>query len=66
MALQLEMESFINMVRRVFLNEGGTGYTSGRITIPKAYIELLGITKEDDKVEVIFKDGKIIIEKVNK
>lgn len=51
------------MKKTVTFNKGGNGYTSGRIIIPKTYLDLIGVTEENREVEITYKDGKIIIEK---
>lgn len=52
------------MKKKVLFNKGGSGSLMGRVTIPKEFLEILGITKENNKVNITIKDGKIIIEKI--
>ncbi|HBJ2613313.1 TPA: AbrB/MazE/SpoVT family DNA-binding domain-containing protein [Clostridium botulinum] len=50
----------------ITFNKSGSGSKSGRLTIPVAFLELLGITEDDRNVNITFEDGKLIIEKVVK
>ena len=54
------------MIKKITFNKGGTGAKSGRIILPASYLEIMGITEDEPKVEVSYQDGKIIIEKANK
>jgi len=56
------------MIKEITFNKGGKGYKSGRIIIPKPYLELMDITEEENKVSInLIEDEegnkKIIIEK---
>lgn len=53
------------MKGKVTFNKSGSGSTSCRLTIPAAFVEIMGITKDEREVEISFKDGKLIIEKVD-
>lgn len=53
------------MKGKVTFNKSGSGSINGKITIPKALIELMKFTKDDREVEITFEDGKLIIKKVN-
>ncbi|GEM_PF-425710 len=50
---------------KVTFNKSGTGSKSGRLTIPVALLEILGITEDDREVDIKLEDGKIIIEKLS-
>lgn len=41
----------------------GKGYKSGKVGIPKSWLEALGVTEENPNIKKTFQDGKIIIEK---
>lgn len=51
------------MIKKITFNKGGAGAKSGRIILPAAYLEIMNITEDEPKVNIIFQDGKIIIEK---
>jgi len=51
------------MKGKITFNSSGSGSKSARLTIPVALIELMNITEDERNVEIIFKDGKLIIEK---
>lgn len=51
------------MKAKITFNKSGSGSISGRLTIPKALLEIMEITEENRDVVITFKDGKIIIEK---
>jgi hypothetical protein len=57
--LTLKKEGTINF------NKSGSGSVSGRLTIPKDFLQLLEITAQDRNVIIRFEDGKLIIEKDN-
>lgn len=50
----------------ISFNKSGSGSYTPRISLPATWINEMGIDKENRKVSVTFKDGKIIIEKVKK
>ena len=52
------------MEKKVLFNKGGSGGLTGRVTIPKDFLEALGITKENNKVNVTLRGKKVIIEKI--
>jgi antitoxin component of MazEF toxin-antitoxin module len=52
------------MKGKVTFNKSGSGSTSCRLTIPVAFVELLELTEDEREVEISFKDGKLIVEKV--
>lgn len=54
------------MKSKVTFNKSGSGSFSGRVTIPVAYLEMAGISRDDREVEISFKEGKITIEKIEK
>ena len=47
----------------ISFNKSGSGSYTPRISLPATWINEMGIDKENRKVSVTFKDGKIIIEK---
>ena len=50
----------------MFNKSGGNASTnsySTKISLPKIWIDEMGITKEDREVKMSFVDGKIVIEK---
>lgn len=51
-------------IKKISFQQGGTGYTSGRLILPTTWLNELEITKENPNVKVSFIEGKIIIEKV--
>lgn len=51
------------MKSKVTFNKSGAGSISGRVTIPKAFLETLGITKEENEIKITMQGEKIIIEK---
>lgn len=55
------------ILKIIFNKSGGTSGKGGittRLTIPKSWIDEMGITQEDRDVKASFENGKIIIEKV--
>ena len=52
------------MKRNVTFNKSGSGSTSGRVVLPAAYLEILGITEEEREIEITLEGSRIIIEKV--
>jgi len=52
------------MKGKVTFNKSGSGSKSGRITIPVAFLEIMGISEDNREVEITLKDNKIIIERV--
>lgn len=56
----------IRKMKVLFSKAGGTAsansYTT-KISLPKSWINEMGITKEDREVKMSFIDGKIIIER---
>lgn len=54
------------MKGKITFNTSGYGSKSGRLTIPVALLEIMGITEEERNVEMAFKDGKLIVEKIKK
>lgn len=54
------------ILKITFNKSGGTASKGGmttRLTLPKTWVDEMGITPEDREVQVTFQDGKIIIEK---
>lgn len=53
------------MKGKVTFNKSGnsSGSKSGRLNIPVAFLEVLGITEDDREVEMIIKENKLIVEK---
>lgn len=47
----------------ISFSKSGNGYYTPRISLPPNWINEMGIDKENRKVSVTFKDGKIVIEK---
>lgn len=54
------------MKGKITFNKSGSGSKSGRLTIPVAFLETLGITEEYREVNITLDGNKIIIEKVEK
>lgn len=52
------------MKGKVTFNKSGSGSRSGRVTIPVALLEVMGISEDNREVEITLKDNKIIIERV--
>ena len=52
----------VKTARKVIFTTSGNGSTTCRMSLPKSWIDEMGINKEDF-VKVSFIDGKIIIEK---
>lgn len=52
------------MKGKVTFNKSGSGSKSGRVTIPVALLEVMGISEDNREVEITLKDNKIIIERV--
>ncbi len=50
----------------ISFSKSGSGSYTPRISLPATWINEMGIDKENRKVSVTLKDGKIIIEKVKK
>ena len=50
------------ILKIIFNKSGGSGMTT-RLTLPKTWIDEMGITPEEREVMVSFQDNKIIIEK---
>lgn len=50
----------------ITFNKSGKGSVTGRLNIPPAYLELLGITKDERHVDISFIDGQIVIKKIKK
>ena len=53
------------MKSKVTFNKSGSGSVSGRVTIPKEFLEIMKITKEDNNINITYEDNKIILEKLN-
>ena len=51
------------MKSKVTFNKSGAGSVSGRVTIPRAFLEILGVTKEENEIKITMQGEKIIIEK---
>lgn len=54
------------MKGKITFNTSGKGSKSGRLTIPVAFLEIMGITEGEREVNIKFEDGKLIIEKIKK
>lgn len=50
---------------KVNFAKSGSGSVSGRVVLPKEFLQLLNITSSDRTIIVTYLDGKIIIEKDN-
>lgn len=48
---------------KINFQKSGSGSVSGRLTIPKEFLQLLEITSYDRNIILTYEDGKIIIEK---
>lgn len=53
------------MKSKVTFNKSGSGSVSGRVTIPKEFLEIMKITKEDNNINITYEDNKIILEKLS-
>ena len=53
------------MKSKVTFNKSGSSSDSGRDTIPKEFLEIMKITKEDNNKNITYEDNKIILEKLN-
>ena len=53
------------MKGKITFNKNGNGSSNAKLIIPKAFIELIEITEDNREVEITFKNGKLIIEKLN-
>lgn len=51
------------MKSKVTFNKSGAGSVSGRVTIPRTFLEILGVTKEENGIKITMQGEKIIIEK---
>lgn len=49
---------------RVIFNKSGSGSTTTRLTLPKTWIDQLGVKEWDKVVDVSFDGEKIVIEKI--
>lgn len=54
----------IERTGKVIFSFNGHGGRMARVTIPKAYYEVLGITEKDRDIKMTIEIGKIIIEKI--
>ena len=52
------------MKGKVTFNKSGSGSKSGKVVIPAAFLETLGITEDDRDIEIRMIDNKIVIEKI--
>lgn len=58
----MKLKGDIRELKVMFNNDGKGNYTN-KISLPKTWIERMGVTSEDREVIVKFEDNKIIIEK---
>lgn len=58
-----EIDSRKSKVSKLLFNKGGNSGTTIRVTLPREFVERLGITKEDRDVVVSYKNSEIIIKK---
>lgn len=49
---------------KVYFSKSGSGSISGRVTIPKAYMDVLGINEVEKEITMEIEGGRLIIEKV--
>lgn len=54
------------MKKKVTFNKSGSGSITGRVVLPAAYLEILGITESERDINITLDGSKIIIEKVSK
>ena len=54
----------IERTGKVIFSFNGHGGRMARVTIPKAYYEVLGITEKDRDIKMTIEIGKITIEKI--
>lgn len=52
------------MKSKVYFSKSGSGSISGRVTIPKAYLNILKINELESEIDIDIENGKITIEKV--
>ena len=52
------------MKGKITFNKSGSGSKTARLNIPVVLVELMKITEDEREVEITFKDGKLVIEKV--
>lgn len=52
------------MKGKITFNKSGSGSKSARLTIPAALVELMKINEDEREVEIIFENGKLIVEKL--
>lgn len=53
------------MKRKITLNKSKNEYVSGRLTIPVALLESIGISEKDREVILNLEDNRLIIEKAD-
>lgn len=58
----MKLKGDIRELKVMFNNDGKGNYTN-KISLPKTWVERMGVTSEDREVIVKFEDNKIIIEK---
>lgn len=58
----MKLRGDIRELKVMFNNDGKGNYTN-KISLPKTWIERMGVTSEQREVIVKFEDNKIIIEK---
>lgn len=51
------------MDSKVYFSTSGSGSVSGRVTIPKAFLEILEIDKNNREIEIKLEGDKITIKK---
>ena len=49
---------------KVYFSKSGSGSISGRVTIPKAYLDAMKINELEKDINIEFDNGNIIISKV--
>lgn len=52
------------MKSKVYFSKSGSGSISGRVTIPKAYLNILKINELESEINIDIENGKLVIEKV--
>lgn len=58
----MKLKGDVRELKVMFNNDGKGNYTN-KISLPKTWVDRMGVTSEDREVIVKFEDNKIIIEK---
>lgn len=60
----MKLENIKTTVRNAIITNSGTGATMTRLTLPKEWVDILKINKENSSLKLAFDGKKITIEKV--